>query len=157
MKLKREGAFLVARIHQIAGRIFSSILKKYDLGDISPAQGRILFVLWKNDNVPIQRLAKETSLSKSTLTVMLDRLEAMGHVRRVHSKTDRREILIQLTEKDQALMGTYARVSEEMASIACAGFTKEELDDLEEKLARILTNLASYEAEMKRRGNARGQ
>lgn len=149
MKLKREGAFIIARIHQIAGRVFSNILKRHNLGDISPAQGRILFVLWRKDNIPIQRLVKETSLSKSTLTVMLDRLEDAGHIKRVHSKKDRREILIKLTEKNQSLMETYAEVSEEIAAIACRGFTDEELDDIEDKLRRILNNLMNYEAKMK--------
>jgi DNA-binding MarR family transcriptional regulator len=149
--MKREAAFLFARVHQVAGRIFADILKEHDLADISPAQGRILFVLWNGDNIPIQELAKKTSLSKSTLTVMLDKLETRGHVRRIHSATDRREILIQLTEKDHALMGTYAKVSAEFARIACKGFTEAELDDLEEKLGRILKNLTAHEAETKKR------
>ena len=149
MEMKREGAFIVARIHQISGRIFSSILKEHKLGDISPAQGRILFVLWRKDNIPIQRLVRETSLSKSTLTFILDRLEDAGHIKRVHSKEDRREILIQLTEKDRSLIETYAEVSEKITAIACRGFTEEELDDLEDKLRRILSNLMSYEVKIK--------
>lgn len=155
MKLKREGAFIIARINQIAGRIFSNILKEHQIGDITPAQGRILFVLWRQDNIPIQKLVKETSLSKSTLTAMLDRLEDAGNIKRIHSKTDRREVLIKLTEKDQILMETYATVSEEMTSIACSGFTEEELDDLDGKLRRILENLVNYEVEMRQKLNSR--
>ena len=152
MKFKREGAFIVARIHQISGRIFSSILKEHNLGDISPAQGRVLFILWREDNIPIQRLVRETSLSKSTLTVMLDRLEDAGHIRRVHSKEDRREILIQLTEKDKSLKDTYTEISEEIATISCRGFTEKELDELEDSLRRILNNLIGYEAKMREKG-----
>lgn len=150
--MKREGAFLLAQINQIAGRIFSNILKEHKIDHITPAQGRILFVLWRKDNIPIQRLVKETSLSKSTLTAMLDRLESAGHIKRVHSKTDRREVLIRLTEKDHKLMETYDRVSGEMAAIACRGFTEEELDDLEDKLRRIHKNLIDCEIELKQGG-----
>jgi len=149
VKLKREGAFLIARINQAAGRIFANILREHKIGHITPAQGRILFVLWRKDNIPIQQLAKETSLSKSTLTAMLDGLERAGHIKRIRSKSDRREVLIKLTEKDHNLMDTYAKVSEEMTDIVCRGLSEEELDDLEDKLRKILDNLISCEAEMK--------
>ena len=43
MNVKYEGSFLIARIHQTSGRIFETILRKYDLSEISPAQGRVLF------------------------------------------------------------------------------------------------------------------
>ena len=152
MNIQYEGAFLVARIHQISGRIFETILKKHDLSEISPAQGRILFALWKNDNIPIQELAKETSLSKSTLTLMLDRLEERGFLVRVPSTQDRREIFIRLTEKDRSLQDTYARVSEEMMAIGLSGFAADEVRDLENKLRRILANLADYEQRAKRTG-----
>lgn len=150
MNIKFEGAFLVARIHQISGRIFETILKKHGLSEISPAQGRILFALWKNDNIPIQELAKQTSLSKSTLTLMLDRLEEGGFLVRVPSTQDRREILIRLTEKDRSLQDTYARVSDEMMAISFSGFAPNEFRDLEDKLRRILANLTDYEEKTKR-------
>jgi DNA-binding MarR family transcriptional regulator len=150
--MKYEGAFLIARIHQTSGRIFETILKRHELSEISPAQGRILFALWKNDNIPIQELAKQTSLSKSTLTLMLDRLEEGGFLVRVPSTQDRREILIRLTEKDRSLQDTYARVSEEMMAISLSGFAAAEIGDLEDKLKRILENLAGHEERMKRTG-----
>ncbi len=150
MKPRYEGAFLIARIHQTSGRIFEGILRQNDLDRITPAQGRILFVLWKTDDIPIQELAQQTSLSKSTLTVMIDRLEAAGLVTRVPSKEDRREILIRLTDKDRSLRDVYARVSQEMADIALSGLDRQEIIDLEEKLSRILANLVTYEEKMKK-------
>ncbi|MBN2224480.1 MAG: MarR family transcriptional regulator [Deltaproteobacteria bacterium] len=150
MNVKYEGAFLIARIHQTSGRIFETILRRYDLCEISPAQGRILFALWKNDNVPIQELARQTSLSKSTLTSMIDRLEQRGFLVRVPSEQDRREILIRLTQKDRSLQETYTKVSEEMMGISLSGFGRDEVEDLEDKLRRILVNLVDYEEKQKR-------
>ena len=150
MNVKYEGSFLIARIHQTSGRIFETILRKYDLSEISPAQGRVLFALWKDDNVPIQELVRRTSLSKSTLTVMLDRLEEQGFIARIPSERDRREILIRLTRKDQSLQDTYARVSGEMADIILSGFAEHEIRDLEEKLRRILKNLSDHEEQFRR-------
>ena len=149
MRREREGAFLIAQIHQLGGRIFSGLLREHQLNEISPAQGRILFVLWEKDNISIQELAEKTSLSKSTLTIMLDRLEESGHTFRVPSREDRRKILIRLTDKDRALQDRYWKVSGEMIDICYAGFSSQEVDEFENKLRRILSNLKACEKNVK--------
>lgn len=141
MKIQREGGFLVAKIHQVSGRIFAEILKKSGIDEINPAQGRILFVLWKKDEIPISELARRTQLSKSTLTSMLDRLEKVGYIVRASSKEDRRIILIKRTEKDKSLENKYIRVSNEMTNLFYNGFTPKEIDTFENYLKRILANL----------------
>ncbi len=141
MKVRREGGFLVAKIHQVSGRIFANILKKSDIDEINPAQGRILFVLWKKDEIPITELARKTLLSKSTLTSMLDRLERTGYIIRVPLKKDRRIILIKRTEKDKRLENKYIQVSNKMIDLFYKGFTPKEIDDFENYLKRILANL----------------
>lgn len=145
MERQREGGFLIAKIHQLAGRIFARKLKKYRIDEINPAQGRILFALWQNDAISIQELAKKTSLGKSTLTSMLDRLEEAGHVTRVPSGEDRRKILIKLTDKNRALRDEYAQVSNEMTELFYAGFSGMEITQFEKNLRRILNNLEHSE------------
>jgi len=147
MPQKREGGFLIAKIRQVSGRIFAQILKENGIDQINPAQGRILFVLWKKDEIPISELAKETQLSKSTLTSMLDRLEKAGHITRIRSEKDRRTILLKLTEKDKSLQKVYNKVSDEMTKIFYREFSQEEIDEFEGYLKRILTNLIQNQAQ----------
>jgi DNA-binding MarR family transcriptional regulator len=142
MKIRREGGFLIAKIHQASGRIFAKILKEAGIDEINPAQGRILFVLWKKDEIPITELARKAQLSKSTLTSMLDRLEKTGYIIRVPLKKDRRIILIKRTEKDKRLENKYIQVSNEMTKLFYDGFTSKEIEDFENHLKRILANLA---------------
>ncbi len=144
MKEIRSGGFLIAKIHQLGGRIFNKILKDYQI-EINSAQGRILFVLWQNKRLAIKELAKKTSLSKSTLTSMLDRLENMNYIKRVHSKTDRRKILIELTEKNRNLSDNFVKISQKMNGIFYKGFSNIEIDIFEEYLSRILSNLTDYD------------
>ncbi len=141
MKTQRQGGFLIAKIHQVSGRIFAKILKKAGISEINPPQGRILFALWKKDEIPITELAGKTLLSKSTLTSMLDRLEEAGFIIRIPSEKDRRTILIKRTEKDKRLESKYAQVSDEMTNLFYKGFASEEIDTFEEYLKRILANL----------------
>jgi DNA-binding MarR family transcriptional regulator len=145
MKGQHQGGFLIAQIHQLAGRIFAKKLRECRV-EINPAQGRIMFVLWRNDGIPISELAKETSLGKSTLTSMLDRLEESGYVTRVRSQEDRREVLIKRTERDESWQEVYVQVSREMSELFYAGFSEGEIDGFEESLRRILDNLIAYEA-----------
>ena len=145
MKKLREGGFLIAKIHQLSGRIFTRKLKEHRIDEINPAQGRILFVLWQNDGISINELAKKTSLGKSTLTSMLDRLEESGYVIRIPSREDRRKILIQRTEKDKNLQDLYNQVSQEMTNLFYEGFSENEIDKFEQYLKRILHNLVDFE------------
>lgn len=144
MKL-RKGGFLIANIHHLSGRILARKLKEYNLDEINPAQGRILFALWQKDGITIQELARKTSLGKSTLTSMLDRLEVAGYLIRVPSNEDRRKIIIKRTEKDRKLQDVYLQVSREMTSLFYRGFKAKEMDEFEACLSRILDNLQSFE------------
>lgn len=111
------------------------------IDEFNGAQGRILYVLWKKDNLPIVELSKQTGLAKTTLTGMLDRMEASGHIQRQFDKTDRRQVRIVLTDKARALSDQYNKVSEEMSRVFYKGFSEEEILVFEEMLMRILDNL----------------
>jgi DNA-binding MarR family transcriptional regulator len=144
MKKKPQGGFLMAKIHQLSGRIFSKILKKHGINEINPAQGRILFVLWENDEIPIIKLSKKTQLEKSTLTTMLDRLEKDGFLQRIASKEDRRKIIIKRTNKDRLFQNTYYKISDEMNELFYKNFSEKEIIQFEDYLKRILDNLEAY-------------
>lgn len=136
-----QAGLLIARIHQKSGRIFNRILSAENMEQFNSAQGRILFVLWQQDDIPIQILSERTGLGKSTLTSMLDRLEADGLVTRVPSKEDRRSIIISLTPKSRALQSAYETVSNEMNRIFYQGFNGKEIQIFEGYLHRIDENL----------------
>jgi len=150
MNTDRKAGFLIAKIHQAGGRIFAKKMKEHRVEDINPAQGRILFVLWEEDKLPIHELAKRTSLGKSTLTSMLDRLEQTGHVMRVPSEHDRRKIMVQLTPKNRALQEQYDLISREMVDLFYSGFSETEINRFEERLHRILNNLERWETQRKK-------
>ncbi len=135
----------MAKIRQVAGRIFERMLKRYDI-EINSAQGRIMFALWQEDNTSINKLAKKTQLKKSTLTSMLDRLEKMGYIRRQRSKKDRRMILIERTDKDKTLERKYVEVSEKLTKIFYREFSDSQIDRFEKDLEQILNNLTEVEA-----------
>lgn len=121
------------------------MLAEYGIDQFNGAQGRILFVLWDDDDIPISELSDKTGLAKTTLTGMLDRLESSGHVQRVFDPHDRRKVNIRLTEAARNLKGRYDDVSMRMNEIFYEGFTDEEITLFEKRLVRILDNLTGKE------------
>lgn len=140
MSGRREGGYLVSQVHQLSGRIFEKKLKEQKV-DINQAQGKIIFALWKKDRIPISDLSKETALSKSALTTMLERLEKSGHLTREQSETDKRTTIVCLTSKSSALRDDYQKVSVDMTGLYYKGFSDDEIAQFESFLKRILANL----------------
>lgn len=141
MVSETSGGFLISQIKQISGRIFERLLANAGIDAFNGAQGRILYVLWQEDNIPIAELSKKTGLAKTTLTSMLDRMEESGLLLRIPDKTNRRQIRIALTDQARSLSGKYDKVSQEMNEIYYAGFSDNEITAFENTLERILTNL----------------
>ena len=139
----------MAKIRQVAGRIFERMLNEYGI-EINSAQGRIMFALWQQDNISINELAQKTQLKKSTLTSMLNRLEAMGYIKRERSKKDRRIVLVIRTNKDKNLEKRYVELSQKHAVLFYKGFSETQIDRFEKNLKLILDNLTEYESKMDR-------
>lgn len=146
MQAKTNGGFLISQIKQVQGRVFERLLGRQGVVAFNGAQGRILYVLWQQSPLPITEVARRTGLAKTTLTGMLDRLEASGHIRRTADSADRRRVDIHLTDAARALQGDYDTVSETMNGIFYKGFTEAEAAALEAALARVLQNLYDWEA-----------
>lgn len=145
MNFETNGGFLISQIKQVSGRIFEKLLSNAGVDAFNGAQGRILYVLWQQDNIPIIELSKKTGLAKTTLTSMLDRMERAGLVSRFFDKTDRRQIRIVLTEQAHTLSDEYDRVSQAMNQIYYNGFSEDEILVFENTLRRILKNLNESE------------
>lgn len=137
-----EGGMLIAQVHQLAGRVFARKLRDYGLDAINPAQGRILFALWKGDGIPIRELVTRTKLQKSTLTSMLDRLEMDGLILRSQDTHDRRVILIYLARDHEIIRDLFYTVSAEMSGLFYQGFSAEEIQCFETTLKKIIRNLS---------------
>ena len=136
-----RGGFLISQIKQIQGRIFGRLLTEAGIEEFNGAQGRILYVLWQEDDLPIVELSRRTGLAKTTLTSMLERMENKGHIVRCYDTNDRRQIRIRLTDNARNLESKYQEVSEDMSRIFYRGFTEEEIKDFDAGLERVLRNL----------------
>ena len=99
-----------------------------------------LLALWGAEEPPtVGDLGKRLRLDSGTLTPLLKRLEAMGHVVRRRDPTDERRVLVQVTDEGWALRERVAHVPE--ALISSMGIGTTEARQLRTILGRIIAVL----------------
>ena len=63
--IETRTGFLISQIKQVQGRVFQRLLAASGVEAFNGPQGRILYVLWQEDGVPIARLAAAQAAIKS--------------------------------------------------------------------------------------------
>lgn len=84
--------------------------KKLAEYNVTPVQYAVLKCLWQEDKLSPKQIAQEIALDASTITGILGRLENKNLIRRTPSNTDRRTLIIELTEEGRALQTDIDRV-----------------------------------------------
>ena len=142
--METNGGFYITQIKQLQSRIFERLLMENDIA-ISSGQGRILFILWKNDNLTISEISQKTSLAKNTVSIVVDGMVQKGILERNINPENRRQTIISLTEYAKSMKEKYEEVSQEMNTLFYQGFSDKERNEFESYLARILDTLIQTE------------
>ncbi|MBS6509266.1 MAG: MarR family transcriptional regulator [Paraclostridium bifermentans] len=139
--MNNKGGFLINKVNFLSGRIFNKLMKEHKNLDINHAQGKILFVISIYKELSINDLGTELSLSKSTLTSMLDRLEDKGYILKRSSEKDKRITLISNTKKADESIHIFNDVITKMNAKFYDGFEEEDIKRFENYLEKIYFNL----------------
>lgn len=100
LKYTKEIIFSIRRLMQ-AGELYTKELNK--VYNISSAQLNCLLILHESGSLSPSQIAKLVLVNSSTVTGIIDRLEAKGLVRRLRISKDRRKVTVELTENGKAL------------------------------------------------------
>lgn len=104
---------------------------------IAPAQAYVLGELWLNEPQSQVEIARRLDIGKATIGQTLTRLERAGLVRRRRVETDRRVIMVHLTEKGRALREPIRIATVEQDEVLKARIGEEWMAELATALARI--------------------
>ncbi|CAM4242972.1 MarR family winged helix-turn-helix transcriptional regulator [Kerstersia similis] len=96
---------LLAQASQLISTEFHEVVRRHNL---SVTEWRILSTLLGAGEISIGNLAQITLTKQPTVTRLLDRLETLGHLRRIAHESDRRITLVRITETGQALIADLA-------------------------------------------------
>lgn len=111
LKLERQICFPVYAASRLITREYQPYLDK--LGITYP-QYLVMLILWEEDHVPVNDIAKKLILNTNTITPLLKRLEQQELLMRERSTEDERKVLVQLTEKGRQLQEQASLVPEQL-------------------------------------------
>ena len=90
---------LLAQAHELVASEFHAIAAEHGL---APSEWRVLATLASGEPTSIGRLARIVVMKQPTVTRLLDRMEATGHVERLPHDADRRITLVGITTAQPA-------------------------------------------------------
>jgi DNA-binding MarR family transcriptional regulator len=101
----------------------------------------VMVALWEHGGLSVKRLGELLRLDSGTLSPLLKRLETMGLITRVRSRTDERSVLIDLTGEGQDMRAVAQRIPTRI--LAATGMDIEALGALQSTLLSLTDNLDS--------------
>lgn len=116
------------------------------LGLTVPQFLALMFIQAHGGSIPIGSLAEATEQCSATMTGIVDRLSSMGLVQRRPAPSDRRSVIVSLTDAGQTLLERARAQRVEHTRQVLAHFTPEEQADIVRYLERYLEVLASEPA-----------
>jgi len=130
--------FQIAKARNILKKEFEKELKPYAL---SYAHRVILIRLSEQDALTQKELAQDTYFEQSNLTLMLDKLELKGLVKRFPKDNDRRAYLIKITPDGEELIDSLVQMGNNIMEKALRGITQEHKKEYSNFLESIYNNL----------------
>lgn len=122
LQLDRQLCFALYSSSLAMTKIYKPLLAP--LGLTYP-QYLVMLVLWEADGLSVSQLGQRLSLDSGTLTPLLKRLEALGHIERRRASDDERRVDIFLTPSGRKLRTQALDIP---SQLACASAC--ELDEL---------------------------
>ena len=103
-----------------------------------------MMVLWEQDGMPVNDIAKKLYLETNTVTPLLKRMEAEGFITRKKGKDDARQVIVHLTEKGRELESQAGCIPFQMGeAVACRSITPETAPALYKTLDDLIQTLSS--------------
>jgi MarR family transcriptional regulator, organic hydroperoxide resistance regulator len=139
----RLGEFLCFAVYS-ASHAFNRVYKPLldELGLTYP-QYLVMVLLWEQDDQTVGSLGEKLFLESSTLTPLLKRLEALGHVKRTRDPIDERQVRVRLTDKGRVMREKARGIPD--CILEASGLEIDELRRLQSELVALRTALERYQ------------
>lgn len=133
-KLLETFSEIMKTIHQ---RSYQKLVSR----NLYPGQPKLLALIKENEGIPQKELAEKNCVKPSTITEMLNKLEANKYVTRVPDDTDKRIMRIYLTEEGRITADQSIQFMKALTNKLFDGFTDEELKIYSKLTDKIKYNL----------------
>lgn len=139
LRLDQQLCFRFYTVSRLITQAYGPLLAQ--LGITYP-QYLVLLVLWEQDGLPVNDIAKRLYLETNTVTPLLKRMETEGLVERHRDKEDARKVLVSLTAKGKDLKQEARCIPEQMSSsYSCNALSPEAIPGLIDSLDSLIDTL----------------
>ena len=128
---------LISKIHEKGNRFIINELKNSGAEGLVPSHGDILVCLYKNSKMTMKDIANCIHRTKPTVTVLVDKLEKLGYLKREVSDKDSRFTNIVLTQKGEYFQTTFEKISKDLNEMLYKNLSNKEVEILEELLRKV--------------------
>lgn len=128
---------LISKIHEKGNRFIIDELKNNGAEGLVPSHGDILVCLYKNGKMTMKDIADCIHRTKPTVTVLVDKLEKLGYLKREASEKDNRYTNIILTQKGEDFKPTFEKISNDLNEMLLKNLSEKEALLLEELLRKM--------------------
>jgi len=98
MRLANQLCFSAYNVSRLFAQFYEKKLKQFG---ITYSQYLVLLTLWEENPQTLNSIGRHLDLSSNTLTPLLKRLEQSGWVKRERQQSDKRQLIITLTDNGQ--------------------------------------------------------
>ena len=133
--------YIITNIRQRLFKFLDSELAKKDIKGIAPSYGDILFVLDQKGTITMQEVARYTIKDKSTISSVINKLEAGGFILKERDASDGRYTNLTLTEKAKKLRPVLFEISKKMNAKLFDGLGEEEKQTLFMLMEKVFKNI----------------
>jgi DNA-binding MarR family transcriptional regulator len=117
--------------------------KELNKGNISYAQFFLLGYLANEDFLTMTDISKKMGHSTAAATGLVDRLEKLGYVQRLHAADDRRKVMVQITRKGIEMVGRLRNLIADSISEVMAAQENGVTEDIQPIYAQLREFIAS--------------
>ena len=134
-----ETAMNIVRTSDLLVKHIADLIQPFDL---TPSSGLALGILADHgEPLPPNKIAERLIISRASVTSLLDSLERRGYVRRAPHSTDRRMLLIELTDSGRQVAQDFRLLAHQQEKVWMAVLTEQEQAQLIDILHRVQTAL----------------
>ena len=133
---------LLDRLLQITDLFQKDMARAFAGTALTPARVHLLWVLQHLGPSTQRMLAQQCEVSPRNITGLVDGLEQSGHVRRTPHPTDRRAVLVELTESARETMAQMQREHVELNDTLISAIALDDRAAVERGITAIAENLA---------------
>jgi DNA-binding MarR family transcriptional regulator len=140
---KRKILEVLGKIGRLARAHACKLSQDYGL---TPTQLMILKLIWENEKITLTDIAKEMSMSNSTASGVVDRMERPGLLERERSSEDRRVVYFRLTEKTKQYAEKLEKNKNSFYSAVLTGMSDQDEKEIRTALEKLYQILSRHQS-----------